>query len=258
MYKNTKPLPDSFKIKVNPEQSRVLQEYLFSNGKYWMSGDKNVKGTENKYLYFTEGIGITILSKDMDFKNKTRLYFRSHKNQRIRFKDYFAKEIFMLPEKWCIEVTQDNYKELNVYLHRNWKKYDGYKDNWETNIDCRYFYSKSVQKGFHSDYNLFQGYQLITTEQFRKQFGTITETKLQGTKAGNKEFKAEHEGILKNPKTNESKLDTEIRTLIMKIQQSMSGILPLEIERLKNENKSLKTTIEAIKEIIQDNPIIKK
>ena len=125
MYKNTKPLPDSFKIKVNPEQSKVLQEHLISNGKYWMSGDRNVKGTENKYLYFTEGIGIIIAAGGKE-------YFNSHDNQRIRFKDYFAKEIFTLPEKWCIEVTQDNCEELNVYLHRNWKDYEDYKDTWES------------------------------------------------------------------------------------------------------------------------------
>ena len=248
MYKNTKPLPTSFKIKVNPEQSKVLQEHLFNIGIYWNDGKNEVSHTTQRKILVESYITYSGAGEVFAVRNL----------QRIRFKDYFAKEIFTLPEKWCIEVTQDNCNELNVWLHRNWKDYEDYKDTWEVTFDNEsdLFFSSSKSGWNKGTKDVF--YELITTEQFRKQFGFLTETKLQGTKAGNNEFKAEPEGILKNPKTNESKLDTEIRTLIMKIQQSMSGILPLEIERLKKENKSLKITFEAIKEIIQDNPIIKK
>jgi len=243
MYKNTKPLPDSFKIKVNPEQSRVLQEHLFSNGKYWMSGDNNVKGTENKYLYFTGGIGITILSERVDFNNHSRLYFKGHKNPRIRFKDYFAKEIFTLPEKWCIEVTQDNCKELNVWYHRNWKRYSDYKDCYYVHIKDdkkTYFYSDGnfyPDPYGHSTFEHIKSYDLITTEQFRKQFGTITETK------------AEIEAIESN---------LEFWKKQAKHQRQRCSELRREKWEMSKQIESLKTTIEAIKEVIQDNPIIKK
>lgn len=238
MYKNTKPLPDSFKIKVNPDQSKALQEHLISNGKYWMSGDKNVKCTENKYLYFTDGIGITITILNVNW------YFKRHKNQRIRFKDYFAKEIFTLPEKWCIEVTQDNCNELNVWLHRNWKDYEDYKDTWEVTFDNEsdLFFSSSKSGWNKRTKDVF--YELITTEQFRKQFGMITETK-QDQKCHADETK----GIEK---------DLEFWKTQAKHYKQRCRDLRLKNYHISKENKSLKTTIEAIKEIIQDNPIIKK
>jgi len=231
MYKNTKPLPDSFKIKVNPDQSKALQEHLISNGKYWMSGDKNVKCTENKYLYFTDGIGITITILNENW------YFKRHKNQRIRFKDYFAKEIFTLPEKWCIEVTQDNCEELNVYLHRNWKDYEDYKDTWEVTFDNEsdLFFSSSKSGWNKGAKDVF--YELITTEQFRKQFGVITETK------------EEIEAIESN---------LEFWKKQAKHQRQRCSELRREKWEMSKQIESLKTTIEAIKEIIQDNPIIKK
>ena len=231
MYKNTKPLPDSFKIKVNPDQSKALQEHLISNGKYWMSGDKNVKCTENKYLYFTDGIGITITILNENW------YFKRHKNQRIRFKDYFAKEIFTLPEKWCIEVTQDNCEELNVYLHRNWKDYEDYKDTWEVTFDNEsdLFFSSSKIGWNKGAKDVF--YELITTEQFRKQFGILTETKLQGTKAGNKELE-----VCRNKIEAYEKIINDQKNKIKDLTEKVSSYFL--------ENKYLEIKLQSIKDVL--------
>jgi len=227
MYKLIKQLPETFKIKVNPKQSKVLQEHLFSIGKGWASRDQFVQHTEWKLLNYEMGL----------FRVSTLDHFDRIAPKRIRFKDYFAKEIFMLPEKWCIEVTQDNCEELNVYLHRNWKDYEDYKDTWEVTFDNEsdLFFSSSKIGWNKGTKDVF--YELITTEQFRKQFGTITETK------------AEIEAIESN---------LEFWKKQAKNQRQSCSELRRERWEMSKQIESLKTTIEAIKEIIQDNPIIKK
>ena len=38
------------------------------------------------------------------------------------------------PEKWCILVTEDNYQEINIWMHRNWGRYEGYTDLWSVQV----------------------------------------------------------------------------------------------------------------------------
>lgn len=182
-------LPKEFKIKVNKKQSEALQNHLFSIGKEWSLNGKQLKQyvEKNHYLFchIHKNIGYGI--------DKKR--FNEYNYPRIKFKDYFEKvaeltytesskkeerinnsKITSFPEKWCIEVTQDNYKELDVYLHRNWKDYEGYKDVWSVIKQGlgMYFHSTSVGLfPIHSHYLRCDGYELITTEQFRKQFGKL-------------------------------------------------------------------------------------
>jgi len=44
-----------FKMRVNPEQSRKVQEVLFKNGYSWNAGQTEVINTESKFLYFIDG-----------------------------------------------------------------------------------------------------------------------------------------------------------------------------------------------------------
>ena len=89
----------------------------------------------------------------------------------------------------------------------------------------------------HSTFEHIKSYDLITTEQFRKQFRTITETK------------AEIEAIESN---------LEFWKTQAKHQRQRCSELRRERWEMSKQIESLKTTFEAIKEIIKDNPIIKK
>jgi hypothetical protein len=158
-------LPKQFKIKVNPEQSKALQIQLHKS-EFEYDKDSGYVHIDFGYI-FIENQKITFgLLKD---------YFNENRLQGIRFKDYFQKVTESFPENWCIEVTEGNLKELNVWMHRNWKNYPKYTDKWEVEIRSGIFYSSSHDGYDLGHRNVF--YELITTEQFRKQFGILTETK---------------------------------------------------------------------------------
>jgi len=157
-------LPKEFKIKVNPKQSEALQLHLFSIGKTWFNVGKKVQYYGDHYIYCHSHANIG----QGDDKEKFKSMFTDY--PRIKFKDYFEKVTNQFPEKWCIEVTQDNYKELNVWMHRNWKNYEGYTDLWQV-TNGGYFMSEGNLH--HTEWDIISGFTLITTEQFRKQFGII-------------------------------------------------------------------------------------
>jgi hypothetical protein len=163
MYKIKKELPKEFKIKVNPEQSEALQKHLFSLGYNWGFTAKEPKYLDSKYLY------LYVDGKLMHGNCKKS--FQEEHLPRIKFKDYFA-----FPEKWCILITEDNYKELNVYLHKNCKNYKRYQYTWSITFDDgTYFYSDSGEFNLAVlDYKM-EAYTLITTKQFRKHFGKPTQ-----------------------------------------------------------------------------------
>jgi hypothetical protein len=169
MYKLKQELPKEFKIKVNPKQSKALQKHLFSIG--YSFGLNNDIDISSKYL-FIEGLRIThSFTNDFNF-------FKNDKLHKIKFKDYFEKET-SFPEKWCILVTHDNYKELNAWMHRNWKNYQNYTDIWKVCIKSigDYFSNKQSSYGGHSYIDFKEASiancELITTEQFRQHFGDL-------------------------------------------------------------------------------------
>lgn len=178
MYKirNGFTLPKEFKIRVNPKQSEAIQKELFAKGFCWHGGKKNILHIESEYLFFDEG-NLTHLSK---YTNDSRGWFRENPNREIDFLKYFEKEGKSFPKKWCILVTEKNYKELNKWMHRNWKKYKGYKDTWDVYFEEKdlYFHSESKMHYYnivHSNDKIVDGFKLITTEQFRERFGAKEE-----------------------------------------------------------------------------------
>ena len=83
-------LPSEFKIKVNPDQSIALQEYLISIGCGWYSarGDEKVRWIKSKYL-FKNSVGIITRMTTKDDGHKE--YFRNHEFPRILFENYFEE-----------------------------------------------------------------------------------------------------------------------------------------------------------------------
>lgn len=163
MYKIKKELPKEFKIKVNPDQSEALQKHLLCIGKSWQ-GKEIIQYLDKPYLYINT-------CEAMGFGTDTKV-FKNYCLPRIKFKDYLT-----LPEKWCIDITEDNYQELRTWVHANSQNYEAYAHTW--------FNDKSLIVGkilfSHSNHTWDKGlkdtfYEYITTEQFRKHFQKL-ETK---------------------------------------------------------------------------------
>lgn len=180
MYKIKKnvELPKEFKIMVNQEQSKALQEYLFSIGVTWIGGSTKVDGTkvddtDKPYIYvhrFTFSFGTQEHTYDNNFR-----YL-----QKIQFQDYFEPSF---PEKWCIEVTEDNFEELREWMYINSGNYAGYATTWMMykgiSISGRTLFSHtSSGVWYQPDKNVF--YEEITTEQFRGKFGVEPSSNITG------------------------------------------------------------------------------
>lgn len=150
-------LPDYFKVNVNPEQSKALQEYLFSVGINWIYDAEEVDHTDKPCLYVRKRKITWGMDSDVE------------KEIEIKFQDYFEKAF---PEKWCIQVTDENYEELRDWLHKNSSNYLGYTASWMSYKQFsegkmlyshgRYFWDSGLNNVFYEE---------ITTEQFREQFG---------------------------------------------------------------------------------------
>ena len=73
----------AFKIQVNPEQSRIVQEEMFKRGWQWAFSKQNVCHTEFPYLYFEDGHEISWGFTKSVFKrnNLPELTFNQFKQQ---------------------------------------------------------------------------------------------------------------------------------------------------------------------------------
>ncbi|MBP6538747.1 MAG: hypothetical protein KA234_00320 [Saprospiraceae bacterium] len=76
-------LPETFKIKVTPEQSEALQKHLFSSGVSWASGHKEVRYITSPFLFVSEN---TLLCAN------TSEFFTNGTSPEIIFSDYFECE----------------------------------------------------------------------------------------------------------------------------------------------------------------------
>ena len=80
----------NFKIEVTPEQSEVIQKLLFIAGYSWFSGDKIIKFTDRKYLFFDCGHITTSTYFGPNFNNP---------NPEITFEEFINEIEIELNEK---------------------------------------------------------------------------------------------------------------------------------------------------------------
>ncbi len=93
-----------FKMQVTPEQSERVQEILFKNGYKWAGGSNDIYMTDSNQLYFN-GKELT-QSSDIE-------WFRNKNLPEITYQQFIDMyDEFVLPEKWWIEVDEDNFKTL--------------------------------------------------------------------------------------------------------------------------------------------------
>ncbi len=106
-YKQIKPLPETFKIEVTPEQSKAVQKALFKVGKRWVDGNKKIQLTDSRYL-FTYIKDITRSNRCEEFKN--------HKNPEITFTDYFTEKQTKSDLLKRIEVLEKDLKRRKTVV----------------------------------------------------------------------------------------------------------------------------------------------
>ena len=97
-------------------------------------------------------IALPTQDAELDLSNKSTII---KPNNKTKVKNLNKQDTAPKP-RYFVKLTEANYKILNQYLHKHWKDYIGYKDNWEaTFIKKAYFCSESVVvlgQGFHTVY----------------------------------------------------------------------------------------------------------
>jgi hypothetical protein len=184
---------EPFKIRVTPEESKVVQEVLFKNGYTWCTGYKNISTFTLSWLYlyfkydkydkysenpvlFWGGDSNSYVEYDIpeltfqQFKEKymkeypkwnIELFMEDCKRKGIEF-----KEEFVLPEKWyCLPKTLTEAKILGKWFDDNREKNNILEDNfYEEKSHIIIKMGVSVNYGFGKAYDAKQ----ITFEQFEK------------------------------------------------------------------------------------------
>lgn len=79
---------------------------------------------------------------------------------------------FVLPEKWYLNITKQEYcSDLNKFLHNNCKHYNDYRKSWTTysGLDSYFHYPQHKEhNNCHSSWKICKDYKEITFEQFKK------------------------------------------------------------------------------------------
>lgn len=121
-----------FKIVVTPEQSKIIQEFLFKNGYSWISKVTNIQYTNLEYLFFSNKRGISVGRQQEDFNEKpfTELTFE-------QFKKLYMQEDKSLrynegKPKWSL-VDFKSLEPMVRVLEYGCTKYE--KDNWKKGLD---------------------------------------------------------------------------------------------------------------------------
>ena len=162
-----------FKMKVTSEQSRIVQQTLFSNNYMWFTGDTTITNLSSPHLYFYEDT----LRQTEDFQES---FFIEHELPEITFQEFFDRYV-----KWCIRGN----KELALWQ----------LEDMHDKCDCHFrednmYYKPISGLLFWTPYNnLPEDYIELTFEQFEKY---VLKSKDMEKVIGYK-FKKEYESYLK-------------------------------------------------------------
>lgn len=117
---------ETFKIKVNPTQSKIVQEELFSRGFTWYGGCKTVKTADRPFLFINND------DRDITFTGDSK-YFAEHDYPELTFREfgtkYITKKIMKefkieVPEGYEFDTTNSLilFKEIKKELPQSWKE----------------------------------------------------------------------------------------------------------------------------------------
>ena len=107
-YTLTKPLPNEFKIQVNPEQSEALQLELFKMGKRWTDGTQKIILTDQPYLcvYDDDDFAFELFEKR----------FKTDPKEEIQFSDYFTENKEEMTPQQLIKEAKEQIAKANELI----------------------------------------------------------------------------------------------------------------------------------------------
>lgn len=103
-------------------------------------------------------------------------------NECIRLNEFVTKEeametfnhsLYKLPEKWVLDVNEENLKLAQSFIHAHKNDYVGYRESWRVDVNdpynkCYLHYPQIPDSNAHSSFEKHKDYIEITTEQFKK------------------------------------------------------------------------------------------
>ena len=146
-----------FKMKVTPEQSRIVQQTLFNNNHTWFSGDTTIENLSSPHLYFYEDI----LRQTENFQED---FFVTHELPELTFQEFFDRYV-----KWCVRLTTqkitDAVNSYNLWKYGRlvWDDNDTYTSRYIT-CDREYAKEKDVKSHIELTFEQFEKYVLKSKE----------------------------------------------------------------------------------------------
>lgn len=155
----------------------VLREHRhkdnFLNGVYPILQTRySLKSITNNHNGDTGHVSINTKSIDDSihtYSYKRKVHKRFNRKIFLASLGIIEEKPFVLPDKWCVKVTEENVDVLNAYLLKHKSVYDGYNSNWGVEFVKTYelYFLKPTRRGVHSTIRK-KGYTEITFEQFKK------------------------------------------------------------------------------------------
>lgn len=139
----------------------------------------------NYYLQVIRSSNSYYFEKDVQLScNNLRLATPEEKhwlNKCIELNKFISKEeamktfnhlLYKLPEKWILDVNEENLELAKSFIHAHKNDYVGYRESWTITLDdfikCYLHYPQMPDSHAHSYYEKHKGYTEITFEQFKK------------------------------------------------------------------------------------------
>jgi len=120
----------------------------------------------NKKLYISN----TPWIRDRNIRIATNEEIK-HLNKCIQENKFIPFKNNIIPEKWCIKITNDNAKELSQFLKEKCHEYIGYVESWDPQSAINYYMVyPQIEKHSYSYREILPRYNCIeiTTEFFKK------------------------------------------------------------------------------------------
>lgn len=139
----------NFKMRVTPEQSRIVQQMLFNNGCQWESGSKKVINTDKPFLYLED----ESIQFDQTYSGA---FYNNYNLPELTFQEFFDRYV-----KWCIRGSKELAKWERVVMNGRCDYFLNAKENYYFPKTKDLIYWNAVHK-------LPETYIELTFEQFEK------------------------------------------------------------------------------------------
>ncbi len=103
---------EPFKMKVTPEESKIVQEVLFKNGYTWRTYKTSILDKASPHLFFKKNYYLQSKKLVLSWGDSIHTFAECSCPELTfqQFKEKYMKEEFVLPEKWCVCATKETAK----------------------------------------------------------------------------------------------------------------------------------------------------